>query len=511
MAKGKKEKKAASAASQAEGVLGLKGRLGAQPAAELVAGAFARELAEQEPLFEGLGLADLAHAVALIETGAIPREAGAKLLSALLELHERPPGFVPDPALGDLYTNREAWLRANTEAAGWLGMGRARREATTLAFLLHLRARILDLAEALGEAASALLDTAAEHRRSLMPDYTYLQAAQPTTFGHYLLGFLYPLLRDLDRLRALYSRVNRSPAGCGSVNGSRLPMDRRRLAELLGFDDLVRHARDAMWRADETIEAAACATCALVDLDRLAEDLQIFATGEFGFIELADCHARASVIQPQKKNPYPLAYVRGAAGEAIGALAAVAVEQRTPSGSVDNRIFAYGSLPRLYETAAGAARLMAGVIRKMRFDGEAAHRRLDAGFAGATDLADVLVEETRLDPRTAHRIVARLVRQAIAAGRTAADLGPADLAAAAKTATGATVLLSERSFRQALDPRAAIAARGNEGGAAAKPMAAMLRESRAKIAAALAWRDKMAVHNRKAETVLLRRARSLRR
>ena len=134
-----------------------------------------------------------------------------------------------------------------------------------------------------------------------MPDYTYLQAAQPTTFGHYLLGFTYPLLRDLARLDCLLEKVNRSPLGCGSTNGSRLPQGREQLAELLGFADIIPHARDAMWQADLSIENTALLTACIVNLSRLAEDLQIFSTQEFALVELDDQHARASKIMPQKK------------------------------------------------------------------------------------------------------------------------------------------------------------------------------------------------------------------
>jgi argininosuccinate lyase len=196
------------------------------------------------------------------------------------------------------------------------------------------------------EAGTCLVDRAEEFS-ARMADYTYLQPAQATSFGHYLLTFAYPLVRDLDRLQALYRRTNLSPAGCGSVNGSRLPQDRTRLAGLLGFDGQVPHARDAMWQPDGPIEMLAMIVAALVNLDRLAEDLQIFATAEFDLIDLADSHARASVIMPQKKNPYALTYVRGVANEMIGMLAGVAALGRTPSGQVDNRVFIWRCTPRL--------------------------------------------------------------------------------------------------------------------------------------------------------------------
>ena len=134
------------------------------------------------------------------------------------------------------------------------GAGRARRKSTTTGYRIIVRSHVLEFASALIKCGSALVERAIEYRSALMADYTYLQPAQPTTFGHYLLGFAYPLLRDLERLQALFNRTNQSPAGCGSVNGSRMPQNRERLAELLGFDGLAQHARDAMWQPDNPIE-----------------------------------------------------------------------------------------------------------------------------------------------------------------------------------------------------------------------------------------------------------------
>jgi argininosuccinate lyase len=492
---------------QASTVLGVGSRLASGPAEALVKTAFARELADQLALVKGMSLADLAHTVILIEAGIIPAKEGASLLSALLILHSSPIDFTPEPALGDLYTNREAWLATHTSAVGWLGAGRARRESTTTGYRIIVRALLLAFADALLQAGQALIERADEYRASLMADYTYLQPAQPTTFGHYLLGFVYPLLRDLDRLQALYARTNRSPAGCGSVNGSRIPQDRLCLAELLGFDGLASHARDAMWQADGPIETLSTIVMALVNLDRVAEDLQIFATAEFGLVELADGHTRASVIMPQKKNPYALNYVRGATNELAGTLTSVTALGRTPSGQVDNRVFAYGDVPRALEMASGVAALMADVVRGLQFNTSLAEARLASGFATATDLAETITLETGLDFRTAHRIVGRLVREQ--AHRPMSDLTTADLDAVAQSMIQRPLHLSKEAFAQALNPASAVAARQGIGGAAPEPCAAMFDECRAALAAHAAWRDGIAARIAAAEENLLHLAQKL--
>jgi len=486
-------------------VLEVGGRLANGPSERLIRAAFRKELEEQAGLFDALGLADLAHTLVMMEAGIVPPAAGSALLAALLALRTRPADFVPDAARGDLYTNREAWLAERCAAVVWLGAGRARREATTTAFLMTLRMGLLDLASALAAAGEAITAKARQHRATLMPDYTYLQAAQPTTFGHFLLGFAYPLRRDAARLRSLYERVNRSPAGCGSTNGSRLPQDRERLRELLGFDGLVVHARDAMWQTDLPVETAAVLTSILINLDRLAEDLQILSTEEFALVELHDSHARASKIMPQKKNPFALTHIRGLANSMIGALTLSAAAGRTPSGQPDNRLPLYGSIPRAVEDTRQAVALMGEVVEFMRFDARRGRSLLADGSALATDLAEVLVLEGGLDFRQAHRLVGYLARQTRAEGglnHITAEL----LAEAADAVLGDRVRLSEDVLRMALDPQAAIAARATTGGAAPEALDRLLEDCANDFAEARLWAGRHRQRLRTAEAALFETA-----
>ena len=479
-----------------------------EPADELVRTAYAREASDTAILYKGMSLADVAHVVELIECEIVPRQAGGELLWALLEIHPSPPlDFAVDPKRGDSYSNREAYLRMLTPAAGWLSAGRARRESTTTGYRITVRERLLTLASALEDCAAAALDVAESHRATLFPDYTYLQPAQPTVFGHYLLTFVHPMLRDLDRLRAAYQRTNVSPAGAGSVNGSRLPLHRDSLAEMLGFDDAIPHTRDAMWQADGPIEIAASITAALINIDRLAEDLQIFSTAEFGLVEIADRHARSSVIMPQKKNPYALAYLRGLAGESIGYLAAMAAVGKTPSGQIDNRMFAYGTIPRTLGDADDAVRLMADVLRGLVVNKETAARRTAREFIGATDLAEVIMTECRIDYKTAHGLVARAVRSAIAAGET--TLTSERLESEAETSLGRKLGLSADRIAEALDPERIVATRTGKGGAAEASVEQMISTCRKELAAHHLWRMAAAKKLHEAETRLLLKATSL--
>ncbi len=487
--------------------LEIGGRLAQSPAAQLVAQAFAEELRHQAVLAPAIGLVDLAYVLALIEAQIVPREPGRALLAALLELHDQPEALTLAPAQGDLYTNREAWLAKRTPAADWLGTGRARREAITTAFHLVVCERVRAFARSFSALADELVTLAQTHRDALIADYTYLQAGQPTTFGHYLLGFVDPMLRDLERARAFHERFDRCPAGCGSTNGSRLAPSRERLAGLLGFNGLVAHARDAMWQADGPIEGMALVVAALVNLDRLAEDLMVFNSVEFGVVELGDAQARASKIMPQKKNPYALAYVRSAANQAIGVQAALAASGRTPTGQMDNRLLAYGELPRALNLAAGAAELMRATLAGLTLREANAARTLQRSFVLATDLADALVLDAGLEHRAAHRVVGRLSRDLHDAQRAAASVTPHDVTQAAHAVLGHGLNIDEAALARALDPRAAVASRRGAGGAAQEPMNVMFAAMREQIGAARHWHDAADEHAVDARSQLLAQAR----
>jgi argininosuccinate lyase len=488
--------------AEQSGHLGLGDRLKEGPAPELVASAFALEAGDGPLLYHGMSLADLAHVVMLVETGIVPPQAGAQLLTALLAMHAiAPADFLFDPADGDAYTNREYYLRRQAPAvAGWLKAGRPRREASTIAYLVVVRERLLALTGALINLMQALLELAEANLTTVMPDYTYLQPAQPTTLAHYLLTFVQPMTRDLTRLRVAFQHTNRSPAGSGSVNGSRLPLDRARLAELLGFEGLVLHTRDAMWQPDGPIEVMAAIVALLVNADRLAEDLQIWASVEFGMIELSDRHSRISVIMPQKKNPYSLAFVRGVAREMIGRLAGMAAVGATPSGQVDNRIFAYGSVPRALELATQAGQLLAGTIAGLTVKRDLMARRAAQGYSGATDLTDVIMVEAKIDSGLAHRIVGRAVRAAQHAGQ---PLNAKLLDAAAYDLTGQPLNLPAAKIAEALDPLSIVKARTGPGGAAPESVQTMITTYQASLAEAKTWHSQTNHRLATAETNLL--------
>jgi argininosuccinate lyase len=485
------------------GYLGAGGRLAGGPADELVEAAYMHELRAAPRLAHDLSLSDIAHAVALSEGGALPAETARALLGGLLELHAIPAAEFPwDPALGDAFNSREAELvrRIGGDAAGWLSAGRPRREAFRVALRASSRRGAAELVSALADGAGALARQARELRDALAADYTYLQAAQPTTAGHLLLAYAYPALRDAERLRHAHRELSRSVAGAGGSAGSRWPLDRSLLAELLGCDGLVQHAKDAAWQWDVYAELLATLAIATTHLSQLAQDFEIYASHEFGLIELADRHSRASALMPQKRNPYALAAIRAQAGQAAGDVGAALTVTHTGSARTDHFHLLNGLVPRALEEAGAVARLAAAVLAGMRVDSERMARVAREGFTNAADVADVLAVTGGLDYRTAHKVVGLAVRELIEQG--AGELTAAAVADAARELTGEAVEVDPAQ----LDPAACAQARQQAGSSSHAAMDAMLAEVDARSTADRAWASEALSAAAAAEQRLLERA-----
>lgn len=467
--------------------LGAGGRLTGGPAPELVRAGYAHETSHGPRLGRALSLADMAHAVALIEGGALSGDDARGLLGGLLELDAMDPATFPwDPARGDAFNSREHELKARVgaSAAGWLSAGRPRREAFRVALRLVARAGALDLHDRQLDLAEVLVALADRHRDDLAADYTYLQPAQPTTIGHLLLAYAYPALRDAARLARAHEWLDLSVAGVGGSAGSRWPLDRDRLAELLGCAGLMTHTKDAMWQADGYVELISAVATAATHGSQLGQDLEILASQEFAAVRLADHHSRASALMPQKRNPYALAVIRTQAGIAAGDLTAILVALHTGSARTDHFHLLNGSVPRLLDEAVAVAHLCAEVVGGLEIDQARWERAAREGFTAAADVADVLAVESGLDYRTAHHVVGRAVRDLVDAGLPPSELTPARLSAAAQATIGAPVSISEAALADALDPALCARARWQTGSSAPGEVAAMIDACRAEIAAA---------------------------
>ena len=485
-----------------EGYLGAQARITSGPAPELVAAGYALEIADAPLLHRGLTLADLAHVVALAECGSLRPAQAAPLCRALLALLETPAAEFPyDPVYGDAYNSRERELEQRLgPVAGQLHLGRTRREAGRIAFRLALRDRLLRLHEDVTAFAEAAGEQAARHAGTLWADSTYLQPAQPSTFGHYLGGFAEQAVRHLDRIEAAYACADTSPAGAGGAGGTRLPLDRDRLAGLLGFAAVGAHTRDGMWSVDSLADAVGAAALATATVSQFAADLEIFASPAFGYLTLDASLCRASVLMPQKRNPYALAVLRGGAGTLLGRLTGLLATGLTPSARTDNWLYAYGEVAGAVELAGRLVRLGAAVATGLCPDTGVLSEQAARHFTAGSDLAEELVLRLGLDYRTAYRVVGRAVASAVARGESTLTTGL--LSAAGAEITGAPLPVSD-DLLTATDPATAVAARDVPGGASP----ARVREHACRIqrraAAARRWREAREQHNGQAEAALL--------
>ncbi len=441
----------------------------------------------------------LAHCAMLDRQRIISAADAAAIRSALLELHAAGPAVLgADGTAEDLYSYIERHLIRvlGPEVGGRLHTGRSRNDLHVTTWRMSLRAQLGEVLAALGALRRVVLDQARRYAGTVMPGYTHWQHAQPVTFGYYLLAFADALARDFARLRAAYDRTDCCPLGAGALATTAFPLDRDFTAAALGFAQVMEVAYDAVSSRDDAAEAVAACAVLTNGLSRLAVDLQAWSTYEYRFIELADQHCAVSSIMPQKKNPAALEHIKATAAMVAGALTAVlAASKNTAFADVSDGVTA-GNEPAL-DAALRTRRILvlaADVLGALTVFPDRMAEFAATGYGTATELADVIVRETGLSFRMAHNIVAVVVAEAIAAGRAANEIAPAELEAAAKRLFGRTLGLSADVVRAALDPAENVRRRTVTGGPAPTNMATMLAVRDAALAVEMEEVESRAAH-----------------
>ena len=391
--------------------------------------------------------------------------------------------FPFDAALEDIHMNVEARLREKIgEPAGRLHTGRSRNDQVATDLLLYLRDAGCAAERGLLELRRVLAARAREHLDTVLPGYTHLQRAQPVRLAHHWLAYVEMLGRDGARFRDLRGRLSRSPLGAGALAGSTLPLDRDATAEALGFEGPARNSLDAVASRDAALEFLAAAAIAMVHLSRLAEELVLWSSAEFGFVELADAFSTGSSLMPQKKNPDVPELVRGKTGRAVGNLVALlTVLKGLPLAY--NRDLQEDKEP-VFDSAAtlrDALAVMAGAVATLRVDADRMRQAAGDPLLLATDLAELLVREG-VPFREAHEAVGRAVRHCLTKDLDLRTLSREDLVAfhPAFPAGGADLLDLERSLE----------ARSLPGGTARATVEAALEEAEEEVRAGLAALDR---------------------
>jgi len=356
------------------------------------------------------------------EADAIVR--GLEAIRAEIESGE----FTWSVAREDVHMNIEARLIEKIGETGKkLHTGRSRNDQVATDIRLWLREAIDALVVELRRYQRGLLDLAEREHATVMPGFTHLQTAQPVTFGHHMMAWYEMLERDAERLADCRRRVNRLPLGAAALAGTSYPLDRELTARLLGFDSVCRNSLDAVSDRDFAIEFAAAASLIMMHLSRQAEELILWASAQFAFIDLPDRYCTGSSIMPQKKNPDVPELVRGKTGRVYGHLIGLLTLMKgQPLAYNKDNQEDKEPLFDTVDTLAGSLRAFADMVPNLRVRAENMLEATRRGFATATDLADYLVGKG-LPFRDAHEVVGLAVRLASARGCDLADLALEEL------------------------------------------------------------------------------------
>jgi argininosuccinate lyase len=419
----------------------------------------------------------LAHAEMLAAQGIIGADDLAAIQRGMAQITEEIEAgrFEWKLELEDVHLNIEARLTQLVGDAGKrLHTGRSRNDQVATDVRLWLRDEIDGLLPLLVEMQRALVNVAEQHTDTVMPGFTHMQVAQPVSFAHHLLAYVEMFARDAERLADVRKRVNRLPLGAAALAGTSYPLDRERVARTLGFDGVCQNSLDAVSDRDFALEFAGFASICMMHVSRLAEEIVLWMSQNFGFIDLADRYCTGSSIMPQKRNPDVAELARGKTGRVVGHLMGlITLMKGQPltynKDNQEDKEPLFDTVDTLRDTLRIMAEMVGGIVVKP----EAMERAALKGYATATDLADYLVKKG-LPFRDAHEVVAHAVKQALQQGVDLAELPLATL-------QGFNPQITEDVF-EVLTLRGSMNARRVVGGTAPEQVRAQIARHRARLA-----------------------------
>jgi argininosuccinate lyase len=418
----------------------------------------------------------IAHARMLTQVGVLNEAECTAIIEGLTAIREEieSGAFEWSIALEDVHMNIEARLTERIGVAGKkLHTGRSRNDQVATDIRLYLRDEIDLIAAELRRLQHGLLDLAAREADSIMPGFTHLQVAMPVTFGHHMLAWFENLDRDHGRLRDLRARMNVMPLGAAALAGTTYPIDRAYTAALLGFDRPAENSLDAVSDRDFAIEFCAFAAMLMMHLSRFSEELILWTSAQFGFVDLPDRFCTGSSIMPQKKNPDVPELVRGKTGRVNGHLVALLtlMKGQPLAYNKDNQEDKEPLFDAI-DTVKGSLRVFADMMPAVQPKRERLREAALAGFSTATDLADYLVRKG-VAFRDAHEIVGKAVKAGIELGKDLSQLSLAELQAF-------STVITEDVFA-ALTLEGSVAARNHLGGTAPTQVRAAIARAQARL------------------------------
>ena len=368
-------------------------------------------------LFEPDVVASVAYCTALEGVGVLTAEEGNQIRNALekiLAQGRADESYLNDPNAEDVHSFVEARLIELTGDVGRkLHTGRSRNDQVATDFRLWIRKSIDELIGTVRDLQTSLLDLADAHRDVVIPGYTHLQRAQPVLLAHWALAYFEMLARDRERLTEVRRRVNVLPLGSAALAGTSFPIDREALARSLDFEGVSRNSLDAVSDRDFCVEFLGDCSLLMVHLSRLAEDVILYASSEFGFLMLGDAIATGSSLMPQKKNPDSMELVRGKAGRVLGDLVGMLTTLKgLPLAYNKDMQEDKEAVFDAFDTVSGSLKVTSTVMRNVSVNDERAHIAASSGYMNATELADYLVRKG-VPFREAHEVVGKVVMRAL--------------------------------------------------------------------------------------------------
>ncbi|VVB88777.1 Fumarate hydratase class II [uncultured archaeon] len=441
-----------------------RGRLTIEPDEDVMR--FTSSMEADKRIFDADIEVDKAHVVMLKEQSIIAEEDCSAILRGL-DIIQKEGITALDASYEDVHIALEAKLIgiAGEDTGGRMHSGRSRNDEVAACIRLALREELINLMEEVSDLVMTLVNNATKHHETIMPGYTHTQHAQPTTLAHHLLAHASAFLRDLSRIRGAYWRTNMNPLGAAAFASTGFPLNRRRTAELLGFDAVMENSMDAVGTRDFMIEAIGTFSNLMTNLGRLAEELILWSSSEFDFIELDDRYSSTSSIMPQKKNPDIAELMRAKTGTVHGALMSVLTICKALPYSYNRDL--QEATPHLWRAAdavRASTRMATGMVSTMKIKKENMKRASSEGFMTATELADTIVRKTNTPFRTAHHIVGAIAKTGKTPTLSDLDELASDIIKEKLSDKG----LTEKDVREALEPKANIKKRTVTGGPAPK-------------------------------------------
>ena len=432
---------------------------------------------------------DFAHAVMLAEQKIIADDELVMMLKALRKLDlEKIRATKYDGTYEDLffYLQKEIAANCDVEVAGKLHTARSRNDIDVTIYRLHLRVVALKLLRETMNLRRTMLDLAAQHHETLIPAYTHTQPAQPSTLAHFLLAIAENLGRDIKRLQRAFENLNFCPLGACAITTTGFPISRTRTAELLGFTAPTVNSYASIASIDYFTELLGATNALLVNVGKFAQEFLLMAMQEFDVIVLSDGYVQTSSIMPQKRNPVALEHVRAIAskglGQSLGVLTAV---HNTPFGDINDS--EDDIQPLIYNALRDADRavsLLGNSLKSATFKKETLRKRAGENFITVTELADTIVRRENLSFHVAHKIVAKSVRDALAAN---SEITHEILQTAARETTGGELSLSDEDTKQAMSAENFVNIRTIYGGPAPEETRRALSVEREYETADEAW------------------------